>query len=106
MFHPKFGARETTRCPTPCERGGEAGLARVSGFFSASWFAAFLGLARRLGFGGSCFGRSCFWGDGLGVGVSSTSTIGAGSRCAVLKSNVTTASTQKTLRKIGMLLRR
>ena len=82
------------------------GFARVSGLVTACLFTGVLDVAGCFCFDSSCFGDRAGFGDGAGVGVSSTSTIGPGSRCVVLKSNITTARKQETGRKIGMLLGR
>ena len=82
------------------------GFARVSGLVMACWFTGVLDVAECFRFNNSCFVDGAGFGDGAGVGVSSTSLIGPGSRCVVLKSNITTARKQETGRKIGMLLRR
>jgi hypothetical protein len=79
-----------------CERGGEVGFARVSGLVMACLFTGVLDVIECFCFDSSCFGNGAGFGDGAGVGVSSTSVIGPGSRCVVLKSNITTASKQET----------
>ena len=96
------------RRPVPCERGGEVGFARVSGLVGACCFSAGLGVVERFVFDSSSFFAVAGAGAcaGVGVGFSSGSTMGAGRRCTMLKSNSTIERKQNVRRNIEILLRR
>ena len=78
------------------------GFVLVSGLVAACCLTAVLDVVERFRFDGSSF---CA-GAGVGVGFSSGSTMGAGRRCAVLKSNTTMERKQNVRRNIEILLRR